>query len=74
MKRFIAFIMVLTLLICAIPYTIYDVNDLAIMKDYFLGKSDLNTLQRFKYDFNGDGKISLTDYIQIKKQITEGLK
>jgi hypothetical protein len=44
-------------------------NDLALMKDYFLGITTLNEFQKYSADVNGSGDISTIDLVAARKII-----
>ena len=44
-----------------------DANDLKMIIDYLLGKTDLNQFNKFAADLNDDGKITATDIMIMKK-------
>ena len=44
-------------------------NDLALMKDYFLGITKLNEFQQYSADVNGSGEINTIDLVSARKII-----
>jgi hypothetical protein len=49
-----------------IKYLIRD-SDILMLKDYLLGKTDLNEMQKFSADLNNDGKLTSNDLKLMRK-------